>query len=121
VIYLDAAYIGKCYLNEPGTERVQELARGADGLASCEIARIEFFSLIHRHSREGNITSLEAREILKDFERDEANDVWRWLAVTSTLIRKTCERVRRCPTESSRRIMGAAATALDPRRTLSQE
>jgi hypothetical protein len=34
VIYLDAVYIGKCYLNEPGAEKVQELARNANGLGS---------------------------------------------------------------------------------------
>lgn len=100
MIYLDAAYIGKCYLNEPGAERVQELARKAEGLASCEIARLEFFSLVHRHLREGNITSPEAREILRDFEGDETHGVWRWLPVTSTLIRRICDEVRVFPPET---------------------
>jgi hypothetical protein len=36
VIYFDAAYIAKCYLNEPGADRVRNVAYGADGLASCE-------------------------------------------------------------------------------------
>lgn len=97
MIYLDAAYIGKCYLNEPGAERVQELARGSDGLASCEIGRLEFFSLIHRHRREGNITSREAREVIEDFEGDEADGVWRWFPVTSQLVRRLCDRVRAFP------------------------
>jgi hypothetical protein len=99
VIYLDAAYIGKCYLNEPGAERVQEIVRQAEGLASCEIARLEFFSLIHRHLREGNITSREARDIIEDFEKDEADGVWRWFPVTSQLIRRICARVRSFPPE----------------------
>jgi len=42
VIYFDAAYIAKCYLNEPGADRVREVAYGAEGLASCEFARLEF-------------------------------------------------------------------------------
>ena len=50
MIYFDAAYIAKCYLNEPGADRVREVAYGADGLASCELARLE----LHRFS---NITS----------------------------------------------------------------
>src|SRR5204862_2144813 len=51
VIYFDAAYIAKCYLNEPGAERVREVAYGADGLASCELARLEFASILERHVR----------------------------------------------------------------------
>lgn len=97
MIYLDAAYIGKCYLNEPGAERVQDLARKAEGLTSCEIARLEFFSLIHRHRREGNIKPREASEVLEDFEEDEADGVWRWLPVTPTLIRRTCDALRGFP------------------------
>ena len=41
VIYFDAPCIAKCYLNEPGADRVREIAHGADGLASCELARLE--------------------------------------------------------------------------------
>jgi predicted nucleic acid-binding protein len=97
VIYLDAAYIGKCYLNEPGAERVQDMARKAEGLTSCEIARLEFFSLIHRHRREGNITAREGREVLKDFEKDEVDGVWQWLPVTPQLVRRTCDAMRNLP------------------------
>ncbi len=99
MIYLDAAYIGKCYLNEPGAELVQDLARKAEGLASCEIGRLEFFSLIHRHRREGNITSREARDVLKEFEEDEAGGVWRWFPISSQLIRLICDQVRAFPRE----------------------
>jgi predicted nucleic acid-binding protein len=35
VIYFDAAYVAKCYLNEPGADRVREVAYGADGLLAC--------------------------------------------------------------------------------------
>jgi predicted nucleic acid-binding protein len=52
VIYFDVAYIAKCYLNEPGADRVREVAYGADGLASCELARLEFASILKRHVRE---------------------------------------------------------------------
>ena len=40
MIYFDAAYVAKCYLNEPGADRVREIAYGADGLASCELAHL---------------------------------------------------------------------------------
>ena len=40
-MYFDAAYIAKCYLNEPGAERVRELARQARGLCSADFGRLE--------------------------------------------------------------------------------
>jgi predicted nucleic acid-binding protein len=88
VIYFDAAYIAKCYLNEPDADRVREVAYGADGLASCELARLEFVSILKRHVREHHVTRREMTAILKDFEEDEQNGVWRWLAVTSELLEK---------------------------------
>ena len=46
MIYFDAAYIAKCYLNEPGADRVRQVAYAADGLASCELGRLEFACVI---------------------------------------------------------------------------
>ena len=46
MIYFDAAYIAKCYLNEPGADRVRAVAHDAEGLASCELARLEFVSTL---------------------------------------------------------------------------
>lgn len=97
MIYFDAAYIAKCYLNEPGAERVRELARDADGLASCEIARVEFTSILKRHIREGHLTRREASTTLKEFEGDEHDGVWHWFGVTSTLVERTRQHVLTLP------------------------
>lgn len=86
MIYFDAAYIAKCYLNEPGADRVREVAYGADGLASCELARLEFASILTRHVRERHVTRREMTAILKEFEDDENNGVWRWFGVTSEVL-----------------------------------
>jgi len=88
VIYFDAAYVAKCYLNEPGADRVREVAYAADGLASCELARLEFASILKRHVRERHVTGREMRAILKDFEEDERNGVWRWFGVASELVER---------------------------------
>jgi uncharacterized protein len=97
VIYFDAAYIAKCYLNEPGADRVREVAYGADGLASCELARLEFASILRRHGRERHVTRREMTAILKDFEDDEQNGVWQWLGVTSELLEKARTAVLKIP------------------------
>lgn len=88
MIYFDAAYIAKCYLNEPGADRVRELAYRAEGLASCELARLEFTSILKRHVRERHVTRREMTAILKDFEADEKSGVWQWFGVTSELLEK---------------------------------
>ena len=97
MIYFDAAYIAKCYLNEPAAERVRALARDAAGLASCEIARVEFASIVKRHVREGHLTRREAAATLEEFDEDEQNDVWHWYAVTSALLERTRQQVASLP------------------------
>lgn len=89
MIYFDAAYIAKCYLNEAGADQVRQVAYGAAGLASCEVARLEFASILKRHTREGHVTRREMTTILKEFEGDEKNGVWQWFGVTSELLEKT--------------------------------
>ena len=98
MIYFDAAYIAKCYLNEAGADRVRAVAYGSDGLASCELARVEFASILKRHVRERNVTRREMTAILKEFEDDEKNGVWQWLAVTSELLEKVRRAVLDLPT-----------------------
>ena len=97
MIYFDAAYIAKCYLNEPGADRVREVAYAADGLVSCELARLEFASILKRHVREGHLTRREVTAILKEFQEDEQNGVWQWLSVTSQLLEKTRAAVLKLP------------------------
>jgi len=97
VLYFDTAYIAKCYLNEPGAQRVRQLAYSSAGMASCELARVEFHAVIHRHFREGHLTADEAREVIEDFELDEADGVWQWLPVTSPLLNLVCDRIKTLP------------------------
>jgi predicted nucleic acid-binding protein len=97
VIYFDAAYIAKCYLNEPGADRVRQVAYGADRLGSCELARLEFASILKRHLRERHVTRREATAILKEFEQDEKDGVWHWFGVTSALIEKARDAVLQIP------------------------
>lgn len=99
MIYFDAAYIAKCYLNEPGAERVRQVAYGADGLGSCEVARVEFASIVKRHVRERHITRREADKVLKEFEQDEKDGVWHWFGVTSALIAAARHTVLRVPSQ----------------------
>ena len=97
MIYFDAAYIAKCYLNEPGAERVRERARDVDSLASCELARLEFASILKRHVREGYLTRREAAATRREFEQDERDGVWQWFSLTSALLEKARRHVLGLP------------------------
>jgi predicted nucleic acid-binding protein len=92
--YFDAAYIAKCYLNEPGADRVRKFARSSNGLCASEIGRLELFSTVKRHQREGRLTRAEVRTVLKRFESDDRKGVWSWLPLTTELVRAACEAVR---------------------------
>jgi predicted nucleic acid-binding protein len=96
-MYFDAAYIAKCYLNEPGADRVRALARKADGLGSCEIARLELAAILKRLLREGLLTRREASATLKEFEKDEHGGVWQWFGVTSELLEQARARISDLP------------------------
>jgi len=98
VICFDAASIAKCYLNEPGADRVRDVAYGADGLASCELARVEFASILKRHVREHHVTRREWTAILKECEEDKSNGVWQWLPVTAELLEKARKTILDLPT-----------------------
>ena len=64
------------------------MAYAADGLASCEWARLEFTAIVKRHVRERHVTRREMTAILRDFEEDERNGVWQWFGVTSALLER---------------------------------
>jgi len=106
LFYFAAAYIAKCYLNEPNAHLVRQFAYQASVLSSCEIARVEFYAVVQRHLREGNINSQEAQEVLKDFEKDEIDGIWQWFPVTSALFRQVCQRVNGLPNTAFLRVAG---------------
>ena len=97
MIYFDTAYIAKVYLNEPGAERVRELARTVAGLASCQVARVELYAAVHRHLREGRIKVRHLRLVLKQFENDENEGIWQWLPITPSLVTEACRRLQMLP------------------------
>lgn len=100
MIYLDTAYIAKCYLPEPGAEEVQALARTSEGLCSSEWGRLEFYSVLHRHVREGRLSRPNMRKLAGFFQEDEADGVWTWLPVTSELLTSTALRIVELPSKT---------------------
>jgi hypothetical protein len=96
-LYFDAAYLGKCYWNEPDGKLVGELAESADGLYSSAICIAEMACLAHRKVREGPITPAEAliRRVL--FLDDVDEGVITAVPVTERLLRRVEATTRTLP------------------------
>ncbi|MDP9291227.1 MAG: type II toxin-antitoxin system VapC family toxin [Verrucomicrobiota bacterium] len=95
MIYLDTSYIVKCYVREPGTSEVLQLVREQSGRATCIHGRVEFWSAIHRHVREGNLTGDEAGAVWRQFERDERGKLWDWLSLDHAVVQRSCRVLER--------------------------
>ncbi len=91
MIYLDTSYIVKCYLNEPGTPEVLQLVQHNRGRNSALHARTEFWSAVHRHLRERNISMKQAHGVWRQFEREERAGLWHWLLLTEAVVRRACD------------------------------
>ncbi|MGI8604912.1 MAG: type II toxin-antitoxin system VapC family toxin [Verrucomicrobiales bacterium] len=108
MIYFDSTYIIKCYLAEPGSAQVLALAQAHPGRACAVHGRLEFFSGIKRHVREGNLSHARADAVLRQFLRDETSQLWLFLTVDRSLIEQTCTRLMAVPTN----VLCRAADAL---------
>lgn len=105
MMYFDTAFIAKCYLNEHDAANVRRAAFAGDGLASCRLGRVEFWSVLRRHLREGRLSAKDAARIRAQLRADEAAGVWTWFPVTGPLLDAACERLETMP---RRQALGAA-------------
>jgi len=98
VIYFDSTYIIKCYLAEPGSGEVLALAASHPGRACALHGRIEFWSGVKRHVREGNLSLSQAEGVWRQFVLDEAAGLWLFLPIERALIESACTRLAALPT-----------------------
>ena len=108
MIYFDSTYIIKCYLAEPGTAQVLALAQSHPGRACALHGRLEFWSGVKRHVREGNLSMGDADAVYRQFALDETAGLWLFLPITQALVEISCMRLAALPAE----ILCPAADAL---------
>jgi predicted nucleic acid-binding protein len=107
MIYFDAAYIAKCYLNEPGSPQVARLAASSLTVAACELAKLEVSAAFRRHCAEGRVSLPIFTELVRRFAADEDAGAWEWLPVTSALVQTACQRLQGLPATLSLRTLDA--------------
>ena len=97
MIYFDSTYIIKCYVAEAGTEKVLALAQSHPGRACALHGRLEFWSGIKRHVREGNLPERSAEAVWRQFIADEIAGLWLFLPISRTLVEMSCTRLGALP------------------------
>jgi len=91
VTYFDTSYLAKCYLREPGADKVRALAAASSAIACCKSGEVELNAVFHRHLREGKIREREFRIVVAQLLSDLADGLWTWLPVTETLLTESAQ------------------------------
>ena len=115
ILYFDAAYIAKCYLPEPGAEKVRALARTASGLYSSALSVAEMACIFHRQLRETSATPESIAALRKQFRDDVRNEVWSLVPTSDRLLHRVDALLRTLPQSCLIRAGDAIhlATAID--------
>jgi predicted nucleic acid-binding protein len=96
-VYFDSSYIAKFYLNEPDSTRIRELVRKSDAIHSSLWAYAEFHAVLHRHLREGVVSSIDARDLALRFCRHIDDGLWNLIPVNESLLRRTSALIMSAP------------------------
>jgi predicted nucleic acid-binding protein len=87
-LYFDAAYLAKCYLNEPDSAAVRNTARLSPVLHTSAFSIAEMACVFHRHLREGVIDPDGASALRDLFLEDLRNGMWFLSPVTDRVLRQ---------------------------------
>ena len=94
MIYFDAAYIAKFYLDEPDSSRVRSLAENAGEVACCVHGKIEVLTVFHRKLRERAFGPKAFAALCDQFEADCDSLLWEWLPLSAALVEGLSGRIR---------------------------
>lgn len=99
-LYLDSAYIAKCYLREVGTDAVLDLVESSASRVSSELALVEVSAVFHRHFREGKLTRDEFENVTEQFMKEDAEEIWDWIPTSDSLLREAVSAYRQMPPDT---------------------
>lgn len=99
MLYFDAAFIAKFYLQEPESEAVRALTEDSPGVVSLVIGRLETELVFSRKLREKAVTPSGHAALITQFQLDCEAGLWSWLPVTDELITAAQETTRGLPSE----------------------
>ena len=97
MIYFDAAFVAKFYLDEPESDAVRARAITEGEVGCCVLGKVEVVSVFHRKWREKARTRAECQTLLAQFEADCAAGVWIWLPASDAVISAAASTYRSLP------------------------
>lgn len=97
MLYFDAAFIAKFYLQEPESEAVRALTENSAGVVSLVIGRLETELVFSRKLREKALTPSAHEALIAQFEIDCEDGLWSWLPVTDELVTAAQKTTRGLP------------------------
>lgn len=95
--YFDSAYVAKCYLNDPDSERVRDLVRIPVPLYSSALCIPEVSSAIHRRYREAALTRKQSQDLATRFRQHVEGGTWTVVPVSQRLLWEVHETMKRLP------------------------
>jgi predicted nucleic acid-binding protein len=96
VYFLDSAYVAKCYLNDPDSERVRDLVREPTPLYSSSISIAEVSCAIHRRVREA-LARRQGNALREMFRGHVEEGVWTLVPATDRLLWEVGRALERLP------------------------
>ena len=78
MIYFDPSYLVRLYFQDPGWEKVRELA-ATDQVACGWHGRAEVLAAFHRKCRERVVSAAEFRVLLEQFSKENREGAYHWI------------------------------------------
>jgi predicted nucleic acid-binding protein len=85
VIYFDTSYIVRLYIEDPGWQKVREVA-ASDHVACCLLGRAEGLAAFHRKFGEGILSRQDMRVLIEQFEKECEEGAFRWLPFSAAVV-----------------------------------
>jgi predicted nucleic acid-binding protein len=95
--YFDSAYLAKCYLKDPESNKVRELVKRVQQVYSSALCIAEVSCALHRSVRERMITRDEASHLRATFLLDVSTGTMKMIPVTDIILRTVEATVARMP------------------------
>ena len=95
--YFDSAYLAKCYLKDPESNKVRELVTRVQQVYSSALCIAEVSCALHRSVRERTITRDEASHLRATFLLDVSTGTMKMIPVTDIILRAVEATVARMP------------------------
>src|SRR3954469_19620106 len=97
-MYLDAPYLVRLYVDDPGADEVRALVQSAADIpASLIHGRAEVIAALHRGLRDGRIDALELSELIGQFTDDCDAGLFTWIPLTDSIIARVTAMYRAAP------------------------